>query len=314
MANLFQSSNIQQNIDGSSLTQAERNQFDSQRQNLLGNKHENTIKNIQDLQELEKYMFQNLQSLNKSSAGSVQEADIIKKRIEELSAMRVALFEQLKTMYTDQQTQTANSRSNLADQLTMTKVIDNELVNAQTQLDSLEKEYKNKKRLVELSEYEYDRYSSHKNILKIIVYGVLGVLMIVYLMSFSWFPASVGMLSICIIIAIVLIVIAQRMFTNVTRTNLHWNKFAFDKKLPSDDETKRKPAGFFNLFATTCENIRDKAQSGIDLLKNELDTNSRLNVLTQGDTGMTQGDTTESFTSYVEDSEPKNAESFYNIF
>ena len=89
-----------------------------------------TIKNIKDLQELEKYMFQNLQSLNKSSAGSVQESDIIKKRIEELSAMRVALFSQLKTMYKDQQQQTATSRSNLADQLTMTSVIDNELTNS----------------------------------------------------------------------------------------------------------------------------------------------------------------------------------------
>ena len=61
------------------------------------------------------------------------------------------------------------------------------------------------------------------------------------------------------------------------------------------------------MFATTCEDIRDKAATGMDMLKNEMDTNSRLNVLTQGDT-------TESFTSYVEDSEPKNAESFYNIF
>ena len=126
-------------------------------------------------------------------------------------------------------------------------------------------------------------------------------------MSFSWFPASVGMLSICIIIAIVLIVIAKRMFTNVTRTNLHWNKFAFDKKLPPQDETEKTPTGFWNLFATTCEDIRDKASTGIDMLKNEMDTNSRLNVLTQGDT-------TESSTSFVEDSEPKNAESFYNIF
>jgi hypothetical protein len=312
MANLFQSGNIQQNTDSSSLTMAQRNQFNTQRQGLLGNKHENTIKNIKDLQELEKYMFQNLQSLNKTSAGSVQEADIIKKRIEELSVMRVALFNQLKTMYKDQQSQTSSSRSNLADQLTMTKVIDNELTNAQKQLDSLEKEYKNKKRLVELSDYEYDRYSSHKNILKIIVYGALGVFMIVYLMSFPWFPASVGMLSICIIIAIVMIVIAQRMLTNFTRTKLHWNKFQFDKKLPPDDKTEKKPMNWWGLFATSCENIRDSAYSagalGIAALKNEMDTSSRLNVAQQEST------TTENFTSYVEDSEPKNAESFYNIF
>lgn len=312
MANLFQSGNIQQNTDGGSLTMAQRNQFSGQRQGLLNSKHDGTIKNIKDLQELEKYMFQNLQSLNKSSAGSVQEADIIKKRIEELSAMRIALFNQLKSMYKDQQAETASSRSNLADQLTMTKVIDNELVNAQRQLDSLEKEYTNKKRLVELSDYEYDRYASHKNILKIIVYGALGVLAIVYLMSFPWFPASVGMLSICIIIAIVLIVIAQRMLTNFTRTNLSWNKFSFDKKLPPENDGEgKKPPSFWGLFATSCENIRDKAQdaasSGMAMLKNEMDTSSRLSV-------NQNAPATENFTSFVEDSDPKNAESFYNIF
>ena len=54
---MFQSNNIQQNTDGGSLTNAQRNQFNSQRANLLSDKHENTIKNIKDLQELEKYII-----------------------------------------------------------------------------------------------------------------------------------------------------------------------------------------------------------------------------------------------------------------
>lgn len=303
----FQSSNIQQNTDSGSLTMAQRNQFAQQRGNLLGSKHDNTIKNIKDLQELEKYMFQNLQELNKSSAGSVNEANIIKKRIQELSSMRVALFNQLKTMYKDQQVQTASSRSNLADQMTMTKVIDNELINAENQLEALEKEYKNKKRLVELSEYEYDRYSSHKNILKIMVYGALGVLIIVYLMSFPWFPASVGMLSISIIVAIVLIVTFRRMLTNFVRTKLNWNKFLFDKKVPERVTPEKKQFAWSNLFAQTCESIRDTAQAtakkGMDMLTQEMDTSTRLQIQQN----------TENFTSFVEESEPKNAESFYNL-
>jgi len=303
----FQSSNIQQNTDGGSLTMAQRNQFAQQRGNLLGSKHDNTIKNIKDLQELEKYMFQNLQELNKSSAGSVNEANIIKKRIQELSSMRVALFNQLKTMYKDQQVQTANSRSNLADQMTMTKVIDNELINAENQLKALEKEYKNKKRLVELSEYEYDRYSSHKNILKIMVYGALGVLIIVYLMSFPWFPASVGMLSISIIVAIVLIVTFRRMLTNFVRTKLNWNKFQFDRKVPERVTPEKKQFAWSSLFAQTCENIRDTVQDtakkGMDMLTQEMDTSTRLQIQQN----------TENFTSFVQESDPKNAESFYNL-
>jgi hypothetical protein len=309
MADLFQSGNIQQNTDGSSLTMEQRNQFSSQRPGLLSNKHENTIKNIKDLQELEKYMFQNLQSLNKSSASSVQESDIIKKRIEELSAMRVALFNQLKTMYKDQQNQTSNSRSNLADQITMTSMIDNELTNAQGRLGVLEKEYANKKRLVELSSYEYDRYGSHKNIAKLLTYGALGILIIVYLMSFPWFPASVGMLSICIIIGIVIVSISGRMLTNLTRTNLFWNKFAFDKKIPPDDVSENKPSpSLLNLFASSCENIRDTAKDaaskGLDILTKNVDTNTKINIDVNP----------EGFTSYVQDSEPKNVEEFYSIF
>ena len=310
MADLFQSGNIQQNTDGGSLTLKQRNQFGSQRPGLLTDKHDNTIKNIKDLQELEKYMFQNLQSLNKNSTGSIQETDIIKNRIGELSSMRVALFNQLKSMYKDQQTQTASSRSNLADQLTMTSVIDNELTNAQSQLDVLEKEYSNKKRLVELSEYEYDRYSSHKNMMKITVYGALGVLAIVYLMSFPWFPASVGMLSICIIIAIVLISISGRMLTNLTRTGLSWNKFTFDKKLSPDDMSgEKKTKGWWNLFATSCENIRDTAYATGALAAGALENETSMYEKKKDELSSP----IESFTSYVEDSDPKNAEAFFNI-
>ena len=78
--------------------------------------------------------------------------------------MRMALFTQLKNMYKTAQTETANSRSNLADQITMTNVVDNELDNAEKELEALKQERLNKKRLVELGDYEYDRYYSHKNI------------------------------------------------------------------------------------------------------------------------------------------------------
>ena len=62
--------------DRSSFTQEARNQFNKQHANLLNNKHTTTVKNIQDLQELEKYMFNNLQSLNRSGANSAQEAEL----------------------------------------------------------------------------------------------------------------------------------------------------------------------------------------------------------------------------------------------
>ena len=86
---MFQSSNIQQNPDSSDLTQAARNQFQEQQPTLLNTKHQNTIKDIQKLQEVEKYMFNNLQSLNKSSGTDLQQSEVIKSRLNELSTMRM---------------------------------------------------------------------------------------------------------------------------------------------------------------------------------------------------------------------------------
>ena len=69
----------QKNTDGSTMAGGQQNQFESAHPALLGEKHKVTVKNIQDLQDVEKYMFNNLQSLNKSSPDSIQQSQMIKK-------------------------------------------------------------------------------------------------------------------------------------------------------------------------------------------------------------------------------------------
>ena len=107
-------------------TNEQRQRFARHHQSLLGRKHQQTVKSIKDLQEVEKYMFKNLQALNKSSPNSIQETEVIKKRLAELSQMRITLFGQLKNMYSEGQREVADSRNNLTDQkyfLQKTKVL-----------------------------------------------------------------------------------------------------------------------------------------------------------------------------------------------
>ena len=101
-------------------TNEQRQRFARRHPALLGQKHQQTVKSIKDLQEVEKYMFKNLQALNKSSPNSIQETEVIKKRLSELSQMRLTLFGQLKNMYSEGQREVADSRNNLTDQKTST--------------------------------------------------------------------------------------------------------------------------------------------------------------------------------------------------
>jgi hypothetical protein len=292
--------------DSSSFTQAARNNFNKKHANLLNNKHTSTVKNIQDLQELEKYMFNNLQSLNKSGSNSAEEAELITKRINELSAMRLTLFRDLKTIYKDTQKQTHHNRGNLADQITMTKVVENELDNAKKQLKILKQDRVNKKRLAELGDYEYDRYSSHKNIVKVMAYGALGVLIFAFLMSFPWFPSMVGVAGICAIIGIVLITIFKATITNFARTNLYWHKFKFSKNAGGRGDSSRKGFEWSQLFSSTCDNIANKYTE----VKNKL-----TNVKDRADLKVSAvSNSSESFGNIVEPSQPKGNESFHTIY
>ena len=316
---MFQSSNIQSNPDSSDLTQDARNQFQEEQPSLLNTKHQNTIKDIQKLQEIEKYMFNNLQSLNKSSDSDLQKTEVIKNRLDELSTMRLGLFNQLKNMYQDGQSETANSRSNLTDQITMVSVIENELSNAKRELSSLEDERKNKKRLVELTEYEYDRYKSHKNILKVIAYGALAVLFIVMLMKQPWFPASVGVALICLIIAGTLIAIGGRLLDNWGKTNYNYNKYVWGKKgCPNGDCGAGKDTGewdFGKFFYGACDNIADTYEKGKNALigvKERAENAGKITAALQMEQG--DGDNTESFSTIVHPTQPEGYENFHSLF
>ena len=150
--------------------------FNANHAAMLQQKHDNTVKNIQELQELEKYMFQNLQNINKADSSAASEAAIIQHRINELSAMRQNLFTQLKNMYTNVQGDAANSRTDLADQIAVVEIVEKELSAAKANLNQLIQERDNKLRMVEIGEYTTSRYESHKHILKVVVYGIVVVI------------------------------------------------------------------------------------------------------------------------------------------
>lgn len=212
--------------------------FKANHASLLQQKHENTIKNIQELQELEKYMFQNLQKINKADSSAANEAVVIQQRINELSSMRENLFTQLKNMYTNVQSDVSDSRKDLADQISVVEIVEKELSSAKSNLNQLIQERDNKLRMVEIGEYTTARYRSHKDILKTIVYGVVVVILITLVMSFSWFPRMVGTIGIIVTIAITLSLVARELMDNWRRSNLVWSQFEqpHDKSLTNENK------------------------------------------------------------------------------
>ena len=235
---------------------------------MLQQKHDNTVKNIQELQELEKYMFQNLQNINKADSSAASEAALIQQRINELSAMRQNLFTQLKNMYTNVQSDASNSRGDLADQIAVVEIVEKELSAAKSNLNQIIQERDNKLRMVEIGEYTTARYESHKNILKVVVYGVVVIILITMIMSFDWFPKIAGTVGIITTIAITLALVFRELMDNYGRSNLVWSQFEqpYDKSMIDDKLSGNYQSAWEanqQSFAKAYEQAKSQASAGL---------------------------------------------------
>ena len=105
--------------------------------------HKETLSNIQDLQNMEKALYSQLDTTTNGTTLSQDDQEQIITRINELSAMRTNMFESLKEIYTFQAGNVANTRNDLVNQITTAGIVENELNNAKKTLEALEKEIKN---------------------------------------------------------------------------------------------------------------------------------------------------------------------------
>jgi hypothetical protein len=239
---------------------------------LLQAKQANTIKTIKTLAEHEKHQFFNLQKLNNKNDPNGSQKKIIEKKVNELSAMRINLLKKLKSMYSDTQASTHSNRKDLADQLTVVSVMEEELNNIKNRLSQLKSEKANKIRMVELGDYEYDRYNAHKKIFKTVVYGSFILLIISYLMRFSWFPTKIGVIIVILIFAWIIISTMGQIYDNARKTNIDYDKYDQGQNdiYNGDDAAGTGNTGFYDRNARALEKLfsGNKCVDAVNSLKN----------------------------------------------
>lgn len=202
-------------------------QFNQNHETMLREKHVDLIKNIKELQEIEKYMFQNLQRIEGGGSNDSQEQQEIVQKINELSTMRIGLFNQLKGMYNNNQGELNSSRRQLANEISVVGVVENELNRLKNNISVLEDQKNNKIRMVEIGNYESDRYNAHIGIMKIVVGCSLVVLGASYLLQSGFISSNVSSGIIILTGAYAFITIATKAYDMYLRNNIDYNKYDF---------------------------------------------------------------------------------------
>ena len=119
-----------------------------------------------------------------------------------------------------------DTRVNLADKKTTVKIMNKKTNNIQQHIDNIKQERLNKKRVVEASEWEYDRYTSHVYILKFIFFTLVIINIILFIRNrFGFIPDAIVFGLIIVIVAVMIFNVGKEIMLNLTRDKFDYDKF-----------------------------------------------------------------------------------------
>ena len=192
--------------------------------NASQERHAQTLKSIQELQEVERQLYINLEA--QAAAGAdLSEQKAIVDRINEISTARITLYNTLKGMYSVMQTSVAGTRNELVDQMTITGVVEQELNNTKSSINALTDEKNNKLRMVEINTYYGKRYQAHTGLMKLIILICIPLLILAILGKKGLVPSNIASGLATVIIAIGAILVVRRLWDLDRRDNMNYDEY-----------------------------------------------------------------------------------------
>jgi len=193
-------------------------------------KHKKIQEELQELQVIETYLFDELSKINQSSETRTDQQTQITNYITNLKNVRHTLMENLKNLYTNANNDLNYNSQHLGNQRDMSQQLSKELENAKIILKNLKAEKNNKRRLAQIGEYEFEKNREHRSILKTIVYGSFFILLLFFINSKNILPDFLTKIFVVIISSITFLLVIQRLFWNSKRNNIDYSKFTFPSR------------------------------------------------------------------------------------
>ena len=182
------------------------------------------LKNINQLQKQEAELYKKLEVDAALGAPSADQEAVVKK-INELSTMRMTMFQELDAMYKSMQGRVAQSRIDLVDQMTVTGVMEQELNNAKKNMNLLSATKANKMRMVEINTYYASKYRAQGEFMKLIIMVCAPLLLVAICAKKGWIPEGIAKGVIAVIIVIGGYFILRRAINLGSRNNMNFDEF-----------------------------------------------------------------------------------------
>jgi hypothetical protein len=187
------------------------------------------LNDIQSLQTLEQELFNNLE--NQPELSTEEQQKLISK-INNISNMRVNLYQTLGGVNDFFKSSLSNSTNTLVEQTKAIEIVEQELNKSKKRLELLEEEKNNKIRLVEINNYYGEKYAEHSDLMKNIIYMLIPVLILSLLKNKGILPNSIYYVLVIIIVVIGSYFLWQKFVSILTRDSMNYQEYnwSFDAR------------------------------------------------------------------------------------
>ena len=184
--------------------------------------NEQLLNDIQNLQQIEQQFFTSLET---NPNIPYKEQQKIIEKINQISNMRIQLYQTLSNVNTYYGDALGSSLGTLKEQTAAIGIVENELNRAKKNLKSLESEKNNKIRLVEINDYYGEKYSEHALLMKIIILTLIPIIFITFLYNRAFLPSRIYFILLVIITVIGAIYFWYCYASIIMRDNMHYQEY-----------------------------------------------------------------------------------------
>jgi len=191
----------------------------------LSDSEEQTIANIQNLQQIETDLYNTLENnLNNNMLTQEEQENIINK-INEVSTMRINLFNTLTSSYSFYQSNVTSSNSVLNNQIMALNIANEQLNSLKTRLNKIMNKNINNRRLIEINTYYGKQYDAYSSVMKYILYICVPILILSILSNKNIIPENIYNLLVIIILIIGFIIVIRKVADISLRDNMNFDEY-----------------------------------------------------------------------------------------
>lgn len=217
--------------------------------------NEQTINDIQNLQSIEINLYNTLENnLNNQSLTTTQKNDIINK-INEVSQLRIKLYNNLTTIYSAYQSNVSNADILLNEKMQSLKIVEEQLNTLRLRLNKIQNINSNKMRLVQINTYYGKKYDAYVNILKDVIIISFIILVISILKKTNILPENIYYLFILILFFIAVITLSYKFYDISLRDNMNFDEYNWRFTPPSYSSSSTTTTTGDNVWGSNNSNI-----------------------------------------------------------